>query len=113
MGDDRLPTALLVEATLRPLNAQGIFYYITHTGNHASGIILLKLNGLENGCSLLIQQRDLDGNLGWAHALGEEIVEEQKIDDYIRRSISRDPDLWVIEIEDPARHNPFVGNLIK
>lgn len=109
---DQLPTALLVEATLKPLNAQGIFYYITNTGNHASGVIMLKLSDTRGQCSLIIQQRDLDGNMGWMHALGEEVVEEQKADDYIRRSITRDPDLWVIEIEDPERNNPFEGKII-
>ncbi len=112
MEEARLPTALLVDATLRPLNGRGIFYYITNKGNHASGIIMLKLNSLGQGCTLLIQQRDLDGNLGWTHALGEENVEEAKADEYITRSIARDPDLWVIEIEDPQRHNPFEGKMI-
>lgn len=108
MGDT-LPTALLVEATLKPLNDNGIFYYITNKGNHASGVILLKLNGLDKGCKLLIQERDWDGNLGWANVLDEEVLEEQKADDYIRRAIDRDPDLWVIEIEDQDMNNPFEG----
>lgn len=109
---DQLPTALLVEATLKPLNGQGIFYYITNKGNHASGVIMLKLSDMRGQCRLLIQQRDLDGNMGWMHALGGEMVEEQKADDYIRKSISRDPDLWVIEIEDETMTNPFEGKII-
>ena len=109
---DQLPTALLVEATLTPLNGRGIFYYITNKGNHASGVIMLKLSDTKGQCSLLIQQRDLEGVMGWMHVLGEEVVEEQKADDYIRRAIARDPDIWVIEIEDPDRHNPFEGNII-
>lgn len=112
MSDDRLPTGLWVEAVLRPLNERGIFYYIINKGNHASGVVMVKLNGLDNGCSLLIQQRDLDGNLGWMHALDEENLEEQKADAYIQRAIERDPDLWVIEVEDPERQNPFEGKVI-
>ena len=70
-------------------------------------MVLLKLNGLEKGCRLLTQQRDLDGVLGWADATKDEILDEKKADDYIRRAIARDPDLWVIEIEDRAMANPF------
>ena len=107
MSDDRLPTALWVEVHLRRLGNQGIPYYVLNTGAYAAGTVLLKLNGLENGCALLIQQRDIDGNLGWADALNEETVDEKRADEYIQRAITRDPDLWVIEIEDRARQNPF------
>ena len=106
-GSDQLPTALWVEAVLKPLNDRGIFYYITNKGNHSSGVIMLKLNGLAKGCKLLIQQRDLDGDMGWVDALNKEQVEEKDADEYIRRSIDRDPDLWVIEIEDQEMENPF------
>lgn len=109
---DQLPTALLVEATLKPLNGRGVFYYIANKGNHASGVIMLKLSDTKGQCSLLIQQRDLEGNMGWMHALGHDLVDEKKADDYIRTSISRDPDLWVIEIEDINMHNPFEGKII-
>jgi hypothetical protein len=111
--EPRLPTALWVEAQLRPLNDNGIFYYITNKGNHASGVVMVKLNSLNGECALLIQQRDFEGRLGWIHALGQETVEERKADEYIQRAISRDPDLWVIEIEDPERRNPFEGKIIE
>lgn len=108
MHEERLPTSLMVDGCLSQLNAKGIFYYIAQRGDPNSGIILLKLNGLENGCRLLIQQRDLDGVLGWDNALGDEMPPESDIDAYIVRSKSRDPDLWVIEIEDRAMNNPFL-----
>src|SRR5262245_46777256 len=107
MSDDRLPTALWVEIHLRHLDRDGIPYYIHNTGAHAGGMVMLKLNGRENGCKVLIQQRDLDGVLGWANALKDDIMEEGKADDYINRSVQRDPDVWVIEIEDRKMLNPF------
>jgi hypothetical protein len=112
MSDDRLPTALWIEAHLRQIDSHAIPYYILNRGNHASGTVMLKLHAPGQGCSVLIQQRDLDGNLGWMNALNQEIVEEAKADDYIRRAVSRDPDLWVIEIEDRERKNPFEGKIL-
>lgn len=109
MDEGRLPTSLMVDGCLSQLNGKGIFYYIAQRGDPNSGIILLKLNGLGNGCKLLIQQRDLDGVLGWDNALGDDMPQESDIDAYILRSKSRDPDLWVIEIEDCEMHNPFLA----
>jgi hypothetical protein len=107
----RLPTALWVEVHLRRLGNDGIPYYILNTGAHSTGTVMLKLNGLENGVQLLVQQRDLNGKMGWMNATKDEIIDEQKADDYIKRAISRDPDVWVIEIEDRQRRNPFEGKV--
>ena len=57
----------------------------------------------ENGCA---------GNMAWTNALPQDVVEESKADDYIRRAITRDPDIWVIEIEDKTYANPFDGKVI-
>lgn len=115
MNDDveaRLPVHLWIDAQLAILNGRGIFYYVTQKGERNSGLILLKLNGLCGFCSVLIQQRDLEGNLCWMHAFDKEQVEECDADQYIQRSINRDPDLWVIEIEDRDMQNPFEGSMI-
>ena len=108
MSEARLPTALWVEAHLRRLGQEAIPYYIVQKGAYAAGTVLLKINGMENGCRLLIQQRDIEGRLGWMSALKEEILPEAKADDYIRRATARDPDLWVIEVEDRGHANPFI-----
>lgn len=107
MDEARLPTALWVEAHLRRLGNEGIPYYIANTGAYAGGTVVVKINGLEKGCRLLIQQRDLNGVLGWVDATKDSILEEKKADEYISRAVSRDPDLWVIETEDRRMQNPF------
>jgi hypothetical protein len=112
MSDDRLPTALWVDAHLRQLEAQAIPYYIVNQGNHASGTVMLKLFAPGYGCKLLQQQRDLDGNMAWMNMFKEDITDEKRVDDFIRRTVSRDPDIWIIEIEDKNYVNPFEGIII-
>lgn len=109
MDDHTLPTELWLDARLRALNAAGISYYIIRRGAYASGIVLLKINGLNGACRLLIQQRNFTTDkLEWAAALKEEIVAEGEADAYVARAVARDPDLWVIEIEDRGMSNPFL-----
>lgn len=110
-ADDRLPTALYVDAHLRRLDAAGVYYYILQRGAYASGTILLKINGFENGCVLLQQQRNLDGQMGWMKMLKGDTGSESDADAYIQRAIARDPDLWAIEVENRALENPFEGRI--
>lgn len=98
-SDHRLPTALWLEAYLRRLSAEGASYYIVRKGAYAAGTVLIKTGTPQTGWRLKIQQRDLDGVLGWADVFAEEIVNEIKADAYISRAVTRDPDLWVVEIE--------------
>lgn len=108
MDQERLPTGFLVDAHLRRMDALAIPAFVVHKGNHVSGLILLKINGLKDKVKLLIQERNFEsGELEWVHALEHETVDEFSADQYIQRAIARDPDLWVIEVEDPEMANPF------
>lgn len=107
--EDRLPTALWVDAHLRQVSIKGQGYYIMQKGAYAGGMVLLKLSNMAGQCRLLQQQRDLEGVLGWMNAFSEPQVEEREADAYMRRAMERDPDLWVIEIEDREMANPFEG----
>lgn len=107
MEEARLPTSLWLDAHLRRLNEKGRGYYIVQKGAFAAGTVLLKINLLNGFCHVLIQVRDEKGHLGWMDALKNEVVAESDADQYIRRAVDRDPDLWVIEIEDRAGINPF------
>lgn len=105
---DRLPTALWVDAHLEQLTKTGKFYYFIQKGNTSSGLVLLKLNGLQGRVRLLIQERDfMEYTLVWSAPMDEQIIEEKDADEYIKRAIERDPDLWALEIEDKKMNNPF------
>lgn len=107
MSDDRLPTYLLIDATLTQLYARGAGVYVVNRGDKTGGLLLVKISDTKGICRLQTQQRDFEGVLHWIDVLDEETPDEKKADDYIRRAIDRDPDLWVIEVEDPAMINPF------
>ena len=110
--DDRLPTHLWVSAHIRQLNNDGIPAMVLQKGERNSGTLMLKLNMFENGCRVLTQMRDIDGRMGWLAAFKGEAVEEPEAEAHIARATGRDPDLWVIEIEDRQGRNPFEGKLL-
>lgn len=101
-----------MQVHLRRCSAAATPAVLVRRGEPERGTVLLKLNQIEAGCRILTQARDLDGNLGWLAALGGRLVPETEADAYIGRAVDRDPDLWVIEIEDRKGGNPFDGKLI-
>lgn len=108
MTGEILPTGLWLEAKLRELDTKAVSYYILQRGNHGSGLVILKLNGLQGLCRLITQQRNfMTGNLEWTNALDRDTADESAVDDYLTRARSRDPDLWIVEIEDRDMKNPF------
>jgi len=112
LSEERLPTELWVQAHLRRCSVDATPAALLRRGEPERGTVLLKLNQIEAGCRILTQARDLDGRLGWLAALGGRLVAEAEADAYIARAIERDPDLWVIEIEDRNGRNPFDGKVI-
>jgi hypothetical protein len=112
MADGRLPTDIWVMAHIRRCNGDGIPAVVVRKGDPRGGALLVKINRLEHGCTVLTQMRDLDGNPGWLAAFEGALVPEPDADDYVSRAISRDPDLWVVEIEDREGRNPFEGKIL-
>lgn len=101
MDDARLKTRLWIKAQIRLCDIGSIPAVVVQRGDADAGAVLLKINRLADGCEVLTRFRGLDGELGWLRATGPDPVEEHEADDYVRRQIERDPDLWVLEIEDP------------
>jgi len=109
--NDRLPTELWVTAHLRQCNAKGIPVYVVHKGALASGTVLVRIVMRGKGSKLLNQSRDIEGNLGWMDPFDGETIDDPRADQYVQRSIARDPDVWVIEVEDATGKNPFEGKV--
>lgn len=109
--DDRLTTDLWVGAHLRLGSSLGIPMVVARRGDRARGAVLLKINQLDRGCSVLAQVRR-DERLCWTRGTGPEPVSEPEADRYIERQIRYDPDLWVVEIEDRAGRHLFEGPIV-
>ena len=106
----RIKTEYWVHAHLRRCALEAVPAFVVRRGDNERGMVLLKINTLDGGCRVLTQGRDLEGKLGWMAALDGELTPEPEADAYIARQTARDPDLWVIEIEDREGRNWFEGD---
>jgi hypothetical protein len=101
----RLKAAIWVKAHIRRCATAGIHAVVVRHGDDTAGSVLIKLNRLDGGCSVLSPSNRGDGLRIWLRATGADFVPETDADGYIGRQLKRDPDLWVIEIEDrEGRH---------
>lgn len=100
MHGTRLRSEFWILATVRRYNQSGIPAVVVRRGDDVAGDILVKMNCLENGCTVFTQTRSGTGELVWLEATGAAPVPEPDADAYIARRVQRDPDIWVLEVED-------------
>jgi hypothetical protein len=110
--DGRLSTELWVQAHMRRCNAEGLFAAVLRKGDQWGGAVIVKLNLLDGTFKVLSQTRDMDGRVAWLAAQQGALLTEVDAGAYIDRQVKRDPDLWVIEIEDKQGRNPFEGKVL-
>lgn len=110
--EPRLKTKIQVMAAVRLCDMQAVPITIARRGDDDAGTILLKLNQREKGFMVLAQTRTGGGDLAWLRATGAEPVDEATADAYIARQVQRDPDLWVVEIEDREGRPFFAGRIL-
>ena len=94
----RLTADLWVSAYLARLGQASIPAYVTARGDATAGAVLVKLALLDGAARAYARMMDLTtGGRRWT-VLAE--GPEAEIDAVLARQRARDPDLWVIEIED-------------
>ena len=109
---DRLKTRIQVQAAVRLGTARNIPVVVARRGDPDAGVILLKLNRRDLGVEVLAQTRSTGGELVWQRVTGAVPVAEADADAYIARAVKRDPDVWVVEIEDREARPLFPGAVI-
>jgi len=112
VSEPRLKTKLQVMAAVRLCGVHAIPVAIARHGDEDAGAILIKLNRLDLGFTVLAQTRTGFGDLAWIRATGAAPVDEAAADAYIARQVQRDPDLWIVEIEDREARPIFVGRIL-
>lgn len=112
MDDGRIPAEIWVAAQVKSCNAQGMPAVLSRRGAAMGGIVMVKVvDTRQRQCRIYTQSRDFDGNSGWLAAFDGGSVDEREGDAYIVRAIARDPDVWVIEVENRDCVLPFEGKV--
>jgi hypothetical protein len=100
MGEPRLTAEFWVGAYLARLRLADIPAYVTAKGDASAGAVLVKVATLDGRARALQRSFDLaSGARAWV-TLAEGA--EAEVDAALARQRARDPDLWVIELEDRA-----------
>ena len=107
-----LNTGLWVSAQVRLCDLAFIPATVVRRGDPDAGTVLVKLNRFEAGVTVYTQASTLDDEPAWSRGTGPTPVAEADADAYIARQVARDPDLWVVEIEDRQGRNPFAGAVL-
>ncbi|MFA5538468.1 MAG: DUF1491 family protein [Gemmobacter sp.] len=96
----RLTAEFWVRAYLARLRLADIPAYVTAKGDVTAGAVLVKIATLDGQARLMQRSFDLmTGERRWV-VLAEGA--EAGVDETVARQRGRDPDLWVIEVEDRA-----------
>jgi hypothetical protein len=99
----RLSSDFWVSAYLRRLQEAMIPAYVTARGDATAGTVLVKVATLDGRARAYARALDLiSGGRRWLVLVEGD---ENTVDQTIARARSRDPDLWVIEIEDRQGRN--------
>ncbi len=95
----RLATEIWVSAYLARLRAAAIPAYLAAKGDAMAGAVAVKLATMDGQAKAFTRRWDFESdNRIWA-LLAE--GDEARIDAALSRERGRDPDLWIVEIEDP------------
>ncbi|MFC3126316.1 DUF1491 family protein [Pseudoroseomonas globiformis] len=109
--EPKLKAGLWTRMALRMADLSGRPGMVLRRGDDDAGGILCLLRG-RDGCTVLTQTRDPDGNLAWMRGTGPAPVPEAEADAYVQRQVDRDPDLWVLEFDTPDLRPPFEARLL-
>lgn len=100
MTEARLSTRLTVQALVRRCYVSDLPAVVVRKGDEERGALMLKVNNFDAGCTVWTQTRTMDGDPAWMRGTGADKVPEETANAYLDRQAQRDPDIWVVEIED-------------
>lgn len=99
----RIQTSFFVDGLVRSLNQAGFPCYITQKGYESSGALYVMVELPERKGRIFTRTHDyVSGEVQWSCPVGEMEVtlEISDLNAYTQRLKERDPDCWIMEVED-------------
>ena len=95
----RLTAGLRARAILRLVETRGGFAAVARRGDDTAGDLLLRVRDPAGGVDLYSPATAPDGTAGWMRLGRPGFADAAAADAAIDRAITRDPDLWVLDLE--------------
>lgn len=97
----RLKVHIWVQAQIRLCDVNFISAVVARRGDADAGAVVMRLvRGMQKNL-LLRRQVQADGAAKWEPAGGGGEVDDAAAGAYLAREIKRDPDIWIVEVDDP------------
>ena len=112
MREPSLKAGIWINAQIRQCDIDFMPAVIVRKGDPDAGSVLLILDRFEAGSDLYTQARTAEGERAWVKAAGGKTIDRQAAAEFIERQVKRDPDLWVLEIEDPDHRYQLDGPVL-
>jgi hypothetical protein len=99
----RLTTSVWVSAYLARLAQEGIYAHVARKGDGTAGAVAVKVARMDGSASFFTRAFGPEGTRVWQAQM--QAAPEAEVDEALARQRRYDPDLWIIEVEDPrGRH---------
>ena len=100
MTSPRLKTEIWFQVQLRLCDMRNIPMVLSRRGDNDAGAVIIKVVGPDDAFAIYAQTRGMDGERAWTRVRLAEPCGEAEAADYLAREVRRDPDIWIVEIED-------------
>lgn len=100
MSTPRLKAGIFVRALIRRVQVEGASAFVLRSGAEEAGAVIIKVAKMDGTMLVLNQTRDGSGALVWGQPLGG-WTDEARAGQWCDKQVKFDPDVWIVEIEDP------------
>ncbi len=107
----RLKSALWVAAYLRRCQVEGAFAVVRRRGAEEAGAVFVRISRLDGTSDLFgpAPQSAFDASPGadrvFMASIAGQPAPDPAIDAYLAREVKFDPEVWIVEVEEPAGRN--------
>jgi len=99
----RLKAGIWIKAYIRRCHTEGVPAVVVRHGDDDAGSIFIRINKLDGTSAIFgpapagLDGAKLDRQL--MPLLGGRLIADPEADEYLRREVDFDPDLWIVEVE--------------
>ena len=98
---------MLVSSALRQAQGQGLFASVLRQGDERAGTVFVEVEVSFSQSRLFGRQLSFEGEYEWVCLTGDEPVAATDIAERLEKETGRDPDCWIICVQDPKGRNIF------